>query len=231
MFNLNVLSVIYRAIGIGNETEEAITQLRNLGYDGLSAEVFNPEQPPCITPDEKVVILLVSGQCEDAFLCAKSYKEAGVLTIAVCTEGIEMPSGYVDSQTQVSASKMSEVAKTILDVIFIPAMIALDFNDIDMMLRNSGTFKAAAGVGSGESRVQDALSQLTPVSILSSYKNAMVCIYANTDSTHPLVMNEMQSIVDGISKLPDNINIIWGVSNDRTLTDGTVRISQIMTMK
>lgn len=229
MFNLNVPPVIYRAIGIGNETEEAITQLRNLGYDGLSAEVFNPEQPPCIPPDEKVVILLVSGQYENAIKVSESFKEAGVLTIAVCTEGIEMPSGYVDSQTQVSVGKMYTVAKIILDVIFIPSMIALDFNDIDNLLRNSGNFKAAEGVGYGENRMHDALTQLNSNSILSSNKNAMVCIYANTDSTQPLVMDEIQSLVDVINKLPNNFNIIWGVSNDGTLTDGTVRISLIMT--
>ena len=229
MFNLEAAPINFRVIGFGRETEDAIKQLRNLGYDGLSAEVFNPELPPCVTSDDMMIILLISGQCEDAVTVSESFKEAGVLTLAVCSEGIEMPSGYVDSQTQVSAGKMSEVAKAILDIIFIPSLIAIAFNDIDNLLRNSGTFKAAEGIGSGENRMQDALTQLNSNRILSSYKNAMVCIYTNINSTQPLVMDEMQSLDDVINKLPDNINIIWGVSNDRTLTDGTVRISLITT--
>ena len=230
MLNIDATPINIRAIGFGQETEDAISQLRELDYNGLSVGGFNPGQPLYVTSDDIMVILLVSGQCEDAIKCAKSFKEAGVLTIAVCTEGIEMPSEYVDSQTKVSVYKMYAVAKAILDIIFIPSMIAIAFNDIDNLLRNSGTFKADEGVGSGAYRMQDALTQFNSNSILSSYKNTMVCIYANMDSTQPLVMDEMQSLVDAINKLPDNINIIWGVSNDRSLTDGTVRLSLIMTM-
>ncbi len=230
MFYLDVMPINFRAIGFGQETEDAISQLRELDYNGLSVGVFNPDQPVCVTSDDMMVILLVSGQYEDAVTVSESFKEAGVLTLAICSEGIEMPVVCADSQTKVSVNKMYAVAKAILDIIFIPSMIAIAFNDIDNLLRNSGTFKATEGIGSGENRVQDALTLLNSNRILSSYKNAMVCIYANMDSTQPLVMDEMQSLDDFINKLPDNNNIIWGVSNDRTLTDGIVRTSLLMTM-
>lgn len=230
MLNIDATHINIRAIGFGQETEDAISRLRELGYNGLSVGVFNPDKPVCVTSDDMMVILLVSGQCEDAVTVSESFKEAGVLTLAICTEGIEMPIGCVDSQTNVSVSKMYATAKTILDIIFIPSLIAIAFNDIDNLLRNSGTFKAAEGIGSGENRMQDALTQLNSNRILSSYKNAMVCIYTNINSTQPLVMDEMQSLDDVINKLQDNINIIWGVSNDRTLTDGIIRVSLLMTM-
>ena len=231
MFNLEAAPINFRVIGFGRETEDAIKQLRNLGYDGLSAEVFNPELPPCVTSDDMMIILLISGQCEDAVTVSESFKEAGVLTLAVCSEGIEMPFGCVDSQTQMSVGKMYTVAKTILDVIFIPSMIALDFNDIDKCLRNSTMYNAYEGIGYGENRVADAMAQLKAESMMSESQDVMLCLYYNAESTSPLVMSELQSVIEVANKLPYLTHISWGVSNDRTLSDGAVRISLVTTIQ
>ena len=226
MFNLEAAPINFRVIGFGRETEDAIKQLRNLGYDGLSAEVFNPELPPCVTSDDMMIILLISGQCEDAVTVSESFKEAGVLTLAICSEGIEMPVGCVDSQINVSVNKMYAVAKIILDVIFLPSMICLAFNDIDMMLRDTGKFNAVECNGYGETRVADAMAQLKAESMMSESQNVMLCLYYNAESTSPLVMSELQSIVEVANELAEN-QFFWGVSVDSSITDDAVRISLI----
>lgn len=230
MFNLDAMPINFRVIGFGPETEDAITQLSNLGYNEFTAEIFNPEQTQCVTSDDRMVILLISGQSEEAVKISESFKEAGVLTLAVCTEGIEIPSGYVDSQTNVSVNKMYAVAKIILDVIFIPSMIALDFNDIDKTLRNSTIFNAIEGIGYGENRVSDAMNQLNAKCMMSESKNVMLCLYYNAESSSLLVMSELQSVIEVANKLLYLTHISWGVSNDHTLSDGAVRLTLTTTI-
>lgn len=229
MLNINDTPINFRVIGFGRDTEDAITQLRELGYNKLTAEVFNPEQPPCVTSDDMMIILLVNNQYEDAVKVSESFKKAGVLTLSFCAEGIEMPIGCADSQTKVSVSNMYAVANTILDVLFAPSVTSLGFIDIDALLRNSGTFNLYEGVGFGENRVQNALVQLNSEGILSSYKKDIVCIYENPDSTQRILMSDIEILADFINEDSDNSDLFWGLFNDRTLGDGVVRISLITT--
>lgn len=228
MFNLDAIPINVRVIGFGCETYDAINQLRKLDYNGLSAEVFNKDQLPSVSSDDMMFILLVSDQYEDAIKCVKLFKEAQILTLAVCTEGIEMPMGCVDSKTTVCSSKMYATAKTILDMIFLPSMICLDRNDIDVMLRDSGQFDAIECTEYGINRVGNAMNQLKAESMMSTPQNVIVSLYFNSESTSPLMMYELQSVIEVANKLPRD-NFFWTVSIDNSIADGAVRISLITT--
>lgn len=121
---------------------------------------------------------------------------------------------------------MYAVAKIILDIIFLPAMICLDFNDIDMMLRDTGKFNAIEGYGYGVNRVAATMNKLKAESMISESQAVMVCLYYNSESTSPLVMSELQSMVEVDNELPEN-KFFWGVSKDNSISDDAVRISLI----
>lgn len=225
----------FKVIGFGPSVEPYLQAIKGYDFDGLS--VYNSKEDEGILPsdDDKMAIIIVTGDESNATLCAKTFYQAGVLTLAVCKDGLVVPSDSVDSQTVVPDYQISEIAKILLDIVFNPSgYICLDFHDLDNTLRDSENFVAVSIHGLGHSRitsatedVKDYMENIFPNSI----ENAMVALYFNKESEMPPVMGEIAILHNYLDTLPKEVNLIWGLYHDKNINGDSVRVSMVLSGK
>lgn len=220
-----------RIIGFGTNIENAIVQLRQLGFNSQTAKVYNPEQPPCLSDDIKMVILLLGVREEASIRIAESFKATGALTLAVCANDIKMPVGCIDSQTNAPISEMYAVTKLLLDPLISVALITLDVNDIDRALRNSGEFFLGEASGQIEDGIDDLMTDLMTKANMRKCQTFLLDIYNSPKTTQSLLRKVIEEFSNYIGQLPQNINVVWSASTDRMITEGRVRVQMIASPK
>ncbi len=117
---------------------------------------------------------------------------------------------------------LTQSVQTITDLIAIPASINLDFADIRNTMSNKGTAVIGIGMAKGNNRPEEAAERaivcpLIDVSI-SGAKTAIVNITSNNAS-----LNEVTRAIKVIeTKCKNNINIIYGMAENKELDDELV---------
>lgn len=227
--------VSFHVFGIGESFKPIIDKIDALGYDGVSAKTIRPEQLPLPVEEDRMVIILADEGNDSVSDAAKSFYQAGVLTLIVSHKRFESQSKFCDAQSVVDTDAMYHPVKVILDMIFNNGLIALDFNDIRSCLHDSRSFKVAETTGKGgEQRVADAISKIENI-ISHKEKNAIenfiISISFNHDIQPPVRMYEMKALSDFLSSLPEEVNAIWGVFHDDKMHLDEVRLTAILSGK
>lgn len=227
--------VSFHVFGIGESFKPIIDKIDALGYDGVSAKTIRPEQLPLPVEEDRMVIILADEGNDSVSDAAKSFYQAGVLTLIVSHKRFESQSKFCDAQSVVDTDAMYHPVKVILDMIFNNGLIALDFNDIRSCLHDSRSFKVAETTGKGgEQRVADAISKIENI-ISHKEKNAIenfiISISFNHDIQPPVRMYEMKALSDFLSSLPEEVNAIWGVFHDDKMPLDEVRLTAILSGK
>lgn len=228
----NNFPVSFHVFGIGEGFKPILDKIGVLGYDGVSAKTIRPEQLPSPVEEDRMVIILVDDGNYSVIDAAKSYYQAGVLTLIVSNRQIENQCKFCDAQLMTDTETMYHSVKAILDMIFNNGLIAIDFNDIRSCLHGSGFFKVVETTGKGsEERVADALSKI--VNIIShkdkiAIENFIISISFNRDIQPPVSMREMKTLSDFLSSLPEEVNAIWGVFHDDKMPLDEVRLTVIL---
>lgn len=207
--------VSFHVFGIGESFKPIIDKIGALGYDGVSAKTIRPEQIPLPGEEDRMVIILADEGNDSVIDAAKSFYQAGVLTLIVSLRQFESQCKFCDAQLMTDTETMYQSVKAILDMIFNNGLIAIDFNDIRSFLHDSGFFKVVETTGKdGEERVADALSKIENI-ISHKEKNAIenfiISISFNRDIQPPVSMSEIKALSYFISSLPEEVNAIWGV--------------------
>lgn len=122
--------VSFHVFGIGDSFKPIINKIGDLGYDGVLATTIRPEQLQSPTEEDRMVIILTDEGNDSVIDAAKSYYQAGVLTLIVSHEQFESQCKFCDAQSVADTVTMYQSVKAILDMIFNNGLIALDFNDI-----------------------------------------------------------------------------------------------------
>lgn len=222
----------FKVIVFGNQMLS--NDLETLSYDGVA--VINASGSDKISPtdDDKMAIIVVAGDEEAAKKCANTFYQAGVLTVAITQEGITLPADCCDAQTQVDIAQFVSNVKALLDIVFIPGFINLDFNDLLTCLKNSGQFRVATLRGLGDLRIANALSQLKDISPkidTNLVTDIIIALYYNRDSKHPIEISETSAITKFIASLPSDVNAIFGLYHDDTIVDDSIRVDLILTLR
>ena len=114
-------------------------------------------------------------------------------------------------------------------------LIALNFNDIRSCLHDAGFFKVVETTGkNGEERVADALSKIENIisrKEKNTIENLIISISFNRDIQPPISMCEMKTLSDFLSRLPEEVNAIWGVFHDDKMPLDEVRLTAIISGK
>ena len=117
----------------------------------------------------------------------------------------------------------------ISDLIIKPWLINIDFADISVIMRDSGTALLGIGYGEGESRTVDATRQAIENPLLEAKlewaKNIIFAVTGGEDLT-PTEVQEAASIIENIAA--EDANIIWWMSIDDNY-DGDVKVTIIAT--
>ena len=184
---------------------------------------------------------------------AKCARDCGMLTVGIVTipfkfemrpkikqalKGVREMSQYVDALLVISNEKLLEMypdksvatgfkhvdetlttaTKSIAELITCRGIINLDFRDVKKILSNGGVAIMSTGVAKGENRVNQAFdaalkSPLLYNNDIHKSKKILFNIYQSTQADH---------------QLNKNIEVIWGLANDDTLTD-EVKITVLAT--
>ena len=176
--------------------------------------------------DDKMVIIVARDNEEVANAIAKTYHDAGVLTIGLvykpniaCYDSVTTDSRYED---------FPEIIKTLLQPIVTQGYICFDFNDLCTMLHDSGYFKTLTAEGKNiEEAVNSMKKELEKVptqhiECLSAH------LYFNRKRQPTITMTDMKHLSEMISTLQKSINVIWSVNFDDTLPYDLIRFSIII---
>lgn len=121
--------------------------------------------------------------------------------------------------------------KIISDVVYesTTGRIGTDFADLCSILSNSGDAHIALGTGTGENKIQDAVSQVVNSPLLETSINHATKLLVNVTLSADSAINDLNDIIRMISDAADpSVEMIQGVSQDETLSD-TISIAVIAT--
>lgn len=231
----NCFPASFHVFGIDECYRQIIEKIDALGYDGVSATVTSPKQLPLPREEDRMVIILADEGSDSLIGAAKSYYQAGILTLIVSHRQFESQSKFCDAQLVTDTEAMYQPVKAVLDIIFNNGHIDLDFNDIRSFLHNSGFFKVVESVGKGDDeRMADAISKIE--NIISQkeknvIENIIISIFFNSDIQPPLRMSDIKTFSEFLSTLPEEINAIWGVFHDEKMQLDEVRLTAIISGK
>ena len=117
----------------------------------------------------------------------------------------------------------------ISDLIVKPGLINIDFADISVIMKDSGTALLGIGYGEGENRTVEATRQAIENPLLEAKlegaKNIIFAVTGGEDLT-PTEVQEAASIIENIAA--EDANIIWWMSIDDNY-DGDVKVTIIAT--
>lgn len=168
--------------------------------------------------------------------------------------GVKEMAQYVDALLVINNEKLVEIypdqsvasgfkhvdetltvaTKSIAELITCRGIINLDFHDVKKILTNGGVAIMSTGVAKGENRVNQAFeaalkSPLLYNNDIHKSKKILFNIYQSTQTEKQLMLDEMNEVRHFMDRFENkNIEVIWGLANDDTLTD-EVKITVLAT--
>ena len=128
----------------------------SLGFEGVSIQSTSMFPNPAPTDEDKMVILLSDGDSQQLESIAKSFYQAGVLTLIVSTTTIDKLNGICDAMTVSHIESMPFIVKSLLEPIIKQGKINYDFNDLYNTLHNTEKFKIESAISrNNENRIAE----------------------------------------------------------------------------
>ena len=175
----------------------------------------------------------------------------GSMKIRQALEGVAALSEHVDAILVINNEKLKQIypdlelsnafakaddvltnaAKAIAEIITVPGYINTDFADVYSIMKDGNVAIMNTGYASGENRItkaiEDALnSPLLNTNDVSGASKILLSLYCST--TDQIRMEEVEQIHEFMSKVGENVQVIWGASFDDELKDN-VKITLIAT--
>ena len=119
---------------------------------------------------------------------------------------------------------LANAARSVSDIISERCYINVDFEDVRTTLKDSGTAIISTAYGEGEHRISDAIHNALHSPLLKSHdiytsKRLLFKFACSRQSPNAPKAQELGEINHFTSKLPDSIDVKWGVADDPTLGD------------
>ena len=223
------LPVSFKVIGIGSETTGIIEKVRSFDYDCVGCLVANDPADCVPTDEDKMAIIVATDNMEAANEIAKTYHDAGVLTIGLVSEPDY--SCYDSVATETSFVDFSETINNLLLPVVSYGYICFDFNDLCTILKDSHSFSALTTIGrTVEDAVVSMKEQLENVA-LKDIESLTAHIYFNRERRDKIKIEDMVHLSNMISSLPESIDVIWSVNFDDTLPEDLIKFTIIMSGK
>ena len=221
--------VSFKVIGTGTGATDIIKKVKSFGYDCVDCFIANTPSDCIPMDDDKMVIIVARDNEEVSNTIAKTYHDAGVLTIGLvydpniaCYDSVMMDSRHED---------FPEIIKALLQPIVTQGYICFDYNDLYTILHDSGSFKTLIVEGKNvEEAVNNMKEKLEKVPA-QHIESLSAHLYFNRERQPSITMTDMKHLSEMISSLPESINVIWSVNFDDTLSDDLIRFSIIMSGK
>lgn len=226
---LTELPASFRVIGVGHGIDKVINTVKSFGFAGVSAEVVNYPYDCTPNDDDKLAIIVFSDCDEIADRIAKTFHEAGVLTIGFSEDA--NTSCYDSIMQDIYGTVSPDVIKELLQPIVTPGLISFDFHDLCTTLRDSGFFTVKTTNGSNVSEATEKLQTLLEDIDLKCVDYLSIHLYFNPNRSIPIAMSDMASLSKLMSNLPETMNTIWSVNHDENLNEDETKISVVLAGK
>ena len=124
-------------------------------------------------------------------------------------------------------------AKSIAELITLDYIVNVDFNDVNTILKNSGTAIIGSGTAEGENRAKNAAEAAVTSPLLdtdSVYGAGKVLFFVSYSHQNELLMSELSEITEVLANKTCNMKekLIWGHGYDDSLGD-KIRVTVIAT--
>ena len=150
---------------------------------------------------------------------------------------------YPECKIKTGFKKVDEVltvaTKSIAEIITIHGIINLDFKDVEKVLKDGGVAIMSYGIDKGEQRLAGAFDKALHSPLLNNNniydsKKILFNIYIepeeDEDDEAGLKVGEMERVNNFMKRFNhDNIEVIWGMSEDETLQKGEVKVTVLAT--
>lgn len=218
--------VSFRVIGTGTGATDIIEKVKSFGYDCVGCILAKTPSDCIPMDDDKIVIIVARDNEEVANAIAKTYHDAGVLTIGLvydpniaCFDSVMMDSRLED---------FPEIIKTLLQPVVTQGYICFDFNDLCTILHDSGSFKTLTVEGKNvEEAVNNMKKKLEKVPT-QHIESLSAHLFFNRERRPTITMTDMKHLSEMFSSLPESINVIWSVNFDDTLPYDLIKFTVIM---
>ncbi len=221
--------VSFRVIGTGTGVSDIIEKVKSFGYDCVGCQVVNSEAECIPTDEDQMAIIVARDKEEVANKIARTYHDAGVLTIgflnnadAECYDSIAIDARVND---------VSYIVKDLLEPLVKPGLINYDFHDLSTELRDSCFFKTLTAEAEN---IENAVTQIQKFLTESNVKNIEYLsahIYFNREKKSEIKMDDMAYLSDMFSRLPESVNAVWSVNFDNAMPVDTIRLSILLSGK
>lgn len=223
------IPVSFKVIGIGSETTGIIEKVKSFDYDCVGCLIANDPADCVPTDEDKMAIIVAKDNIETANEIAKTYHDAGVLTIGLVSEPDY--SCYDSVATETNSVDFSETIKNLLLPLVSCGYICYDFNDLCTVLKDSHLFSTLTTNGrTVEDAVVSMKEQLENVA-LKDIESLTAHIYFNRERRDKIKVGDIEHLSNMISSLPESIDVIWSVNFDDTLPEDLIKFTIIMSGK
>lgn len=128
---------------------------------------------------------------------------------------------------------LTTATKSIAEIITARGTINLDFRDVRKILKNGGVAIMSYGIETGEMRVSRAFRSALHSPLLNDndiYKSKKILFNIYQNPNDPIRVEEMGEVESFMSQFKEeNIELIWGLSNDHNLQEGEVKVTVLAT--
>ena len=119
---------------------------------------------------------------------------------------------------------LANAARSISDIISEECYVNVDFQDVKTTLKDAGTAIISTAYGEGEHRISDAIynalhSPLLKTHDINTSRRLLFKFSCWKDSENYIRAEEINEITQFTSKLPQNVDVKWGIADDPTLGD------------
>lgn len=223
--------VSFKVIGTGTGATGIIEKVKSFGYDCVSC-IIAESPSECIPMDDDKMVIIVARDNEDvANMIAKTYHDAGVLTLGLLEEADITCFDSVIKNT--SGKDYPNIIKALLQPIVTEGYICYDFNDLCTTLRDTRFFKTLIAEGkdveTSVAKMQTAFDsegvEVSRIEYLSAH------LYCNRQRQPAITMKDLAYLSDMLSKMPESMNTIWSMNIDNMMASDQIRFTIIMSGK
>lgn len=220
------LPVSFKVIGTGTGVADIIEKVKSFGYDCIDC-ILAKTPGDCIpVDDDKMAIIVARDNEEIANAIAKTYHDAGVLTIGLVYDPDIICYDKIASDTSVES--YPDVIKHLLQPIANPGLLSYDFYDLCVTLRDFRFFKILVSEGKKVEIAVNAMKEELAKVPMQHVESLSALLFFNRERQSTITVTDIKHLSAMISSLPESINVRWTVNVDDTLPYDLIRFSIII---
>lgn len=229
LFHFETPRPFAKIIGIGDGTS-VLNDIKSEYGKNINTIKYEKDNYDISSTEERLTIIIIDEINVNLSEILNAIPHTSKLFLIMSPCEITLPR-YTDGVLVANKSEITDGIRAILDMIFLPNMISLDFYDICYILKDCKRFKVISIKQKGEKPLKRAILKIEKQYSLDLYAQIIVSIVVNPEKVSSITMEDMSSLSELFCTLQPEISILWGIICDDKADTDTIRIDIISTVK